>query len=121
MSTTEPGPGGQEPAVRPGDQSDQLSDEEEIRAAKQADRFDISRIIGGVFTVYGLLLTLMGIFGSHHIKTKAAGINIDLWTGIGMLVFAGLMLFWALSRPVSRDRPEVGGQGSGQLGGEPAT
>jgi hypothetical protein len=49
------------------------------------------------FTVHGLVLTLMGIFGSEHIKTKAAGSNIDLWTGIGMPVFAGLMIFWALA------------------------
>ena len=31
---------------------------------------------------------------------KAAGLNIDLWAGIGMLVFAGLMVAWALWRPV---------------------
>ena len=42
---------------------------------------------------------IMGIAGSHHVKTKAAGINIDLWTGLGMLVFAALMLLWAFGRP----------------------
>ncbi len=103
MSTTEYSAAVQEPRVRPGEPQAKLSDEEEVRAAKAANRFDIRRIIGGVFLMYGLLLTIMGIVGSHHLKTKAAGINIDLYTGIGMLVFGALMLFWALSRPVLPD------------------
>ena len=72
----------------------------EAEAVKTANRFDIRRLIGGVFILYGLILLALGIFGSHHIKTKAAGINIDLWTGLGMLIFGGLMIFWALARPV---------------------
>ena len=102
-------------------QPDQLSDEEEVEAARQANRFDIRRIIGGVFVVYGLVLTALGIFGSEHVKTKAAGINIDLWTGIGMLIFGGLMIFWALARPVTPEPPEVRGQGSGRIRRAPAT
>jgi hypothetical protein len=60
-----------------------VSDAEELAAGNQANRFDIRCIIGGAFAVCGLVLTLLGSFGSEHIKTKAAGINIDLWTGIG--------------------------------------
>ena len=45
-----------------------------------------------------------GSLGSHHAKNKAAGINVDLWTGLGMLVFGALMIFWALYRPTA---PEV--------------
>ena len=45
------------------------------------------------------------MFGSSQVKNKAAGLNIDLWAGIGMLVFAGLMIAWALWRPVE---PEDG-------------
>ena len=33
---------------------------------------------------------MLGIFGTHFEKTKAAGININLWTGLGMLVFSVL-------------------------------
>ena len=96
-------------------------DEEEIRAARLANRFDIRRLIGGLFLFYGLILTAMGIFGSEHVKTKAAGINIDLWAGIGMLVFAALMLAWALLRPVEPDPPERRGRGSGRIRRAPAT
>jgi hypothetical protein len=122
MSVREPSsPGGEDPAVRPDEPEAQLSDEEEIKAARQANRFDIRRIIGGVFLVYGILLTVMGVVGSHHIKTRADGINIDLWTGIGMLVFAALMLVWAFARPVMPEPPDVRGRGSGRIRRAPAT
>ena len=98
-----------------------LSDEEEERAARAANRFDIRRLIGAVFLLYGVVLTLLGIFGSSHVKNKAAGINIDLWTGIGMLVFAALMIGWALWRPVRPEPPETRGQGSGRIRRAPAT
>jgi hypothetical protein len=97
------------------------TDEEEVQAAKAANRFDIRRLIGGLFTVYGLILLALGLFGSHHIKHKAAGINVDLWTGIGMLIFAALMLYWAFSRPVLPEPPETRGQGSGRIRRAPAT
>ena len=70
-------------------------------ASKAIDLFDLRRIIGGLFALFGVILTLLGIFGTHEDKTKAAGININLWTGLGMLVFAALMLTWAITRPLS--------------------
>jgi hypothetical protein len=76
------------------------TDEEEIRAAQIANRFDIRRIIGGLFVLYGVILVIVGIFGSEEVKNKADGINVNLWTGLGMLVVGGLMIFWALARPV---------------------
>jgi hypothetical protein len=97
------------------------TDEEEIRAARAANRFDIRRIIGGVFILYSLILIALGIFGSHAVKNKAAGINVDLWTGLGMLVFGALMIFWALTRPTVPEPPETRGQGSGRIRRAPAT
>jgi hypothetical protein len=98
-----------------------LSDEEEAAAAKAANRFDIRRLIGALFLLYGLILLILGLVGSHHVKTKAAGINVDLWTGIGMLLFGVLMIFWALSKPVMPEPPETRGQGSGRIRRAPAT
>lgn len=97
------------------------SDEEEIAAAKAANRFDIRRLIGGLFVLYGLILVALGLFGSYHVKHKAAGINVDLWTGLGMLVFGALMIFWALSKPTVPEPPETRGQGSGRIRRAPAT
>jgi hypothetical protein len=97
------------------------TEEDEIEAAKAANRFDIRRLIGGVFVVYGLILVALGLLGSAGSKHKAAGINVNLWTGLGMLVFAALMIFWALSRPTVPEPPETRGQGSGRIRRAPAT
>src|SRR5947209_4371570 len=94
---------------------------DEVAAAKAANRFDIRRIIGGVFLVYGLTLAITGIVGSEHVKNKAAGVNINLFTGLGMIVFAILMISWALLRPVMPEPPETRGQGSGRIRRAPAT
>jgi hypothetical protein len=72
-------------------------------ATRAANLFDIRRIVATVFALYGLVLAALGLFGAHHIKVKASGINVDLWTGVGMLVVGALMLWWALARPVSAD------------------
>ena len=74
-------------------------------AAKAANRFDIRRIIGGLFLVYGLILTIVGIVGSDAVKNKAAGINVNLWTGLAMIVVGALMVAWALIRPTAPDAP----------------
>ena len=65
--------------------------------------FDLRRIIGGLFVVYGLLLAILGLFDSQEEIDKAAGVNINLWAGVGMLAFGLLMLTWALTRPLSEE------------------
>jgi Na+-driven multidrug efflux pump len=94
------------------------TDEDELAAARIANRFDIRRIIGGLFVLYGVILIVTGAIGSDEVKNKAAGVNINLWTGMGMLVFGVLMIFWALSRPVAPEPPKTRGRGSGRA---PAT
>jgi hypothetical protein len=89
-----------QPFSGPGDDGD--ADLDEVTAARAANRFDIRRIIGGLFVVYGAMLVVVGIVGSDAVKNKADGININLWTGLGMLVFGALMIFWALARPAAR-------------------
>jgi hypothetical protein len=129
MSTDNPEMNPQDPqrstgaeAVNPADaESRPRSDEEEREAARTANRFDIRRLIGGLFVLYGVILLIVGIVGSHAVKTKAAGININLWTGLGMLIFGALMIFWALARPVAPEPPETRGQGSGRIRRAPAT
>jgi hypothetical protein len=75
------------------------------RAARLAKWFDIRRIIGALFLLYGIVITITGIVGSHATKTKAAGINIDLWGGIGLIIFAAVMITWALLRPTAPPEP----------------
>jgi hypothetical protein len=76
------------------------------RASKAANLFDLRRIIGGVFVGYGLLLAILGLFDSQEEIDKAQGVNINLWAGLGMLVFGLLMIAWALTRPLSDELSE---------------
>jgi hypothetical protein len=98
-----------------------LTDEEEALLARNARRFDIRRIIGGLFVVYGVILTVTGIVGSDLVKNKADGINVNLWVGIAMLAFGAFMIGWALVRPVVPEPPETRGEGSGRIRRAPAT
>jgi hypothetical protein len=58
---------------------------------------DIRVPIGGLFTAYGALLLLYGLVtgdpAPHH---RLAGIHANILSGIGMLIFGGILL--ALSR-----------------------
>ena len=81
-----------------------MSTDPSLRRA--ANLFDLRRIIGGLFVVYGLLLTILGLFDSQEEIDKAAGVNINLYAGLGMLVFGILMLVWALTRPLGDELVE---------------
>lgn len=74
---------------------------EEERARSAAARlFDIRRVIGGLFVVYGLIVGLIGLFDGQSEIDKAQGVRINLWAGLTMLVFGLLMLLWQWLRPV---------------------
>jgi len=67
---------------------------------KRAARlFDVRRVIGGLFVVYGVIVTLLGIFDSKAEIDKAQGVRINLWMGIAMLVVGLLMLLWLRLNP----------------------
>ena len=94
------------------------------RVSKAANLFDLRRIIGGLFIVYGVLLTVLGLFDSQEEIDKAAGVNINLYAGLGMLIFGVLFIAWALWRPLSEElgsEEPGGGPGSDEErpGGDP--
>lgn len=71
--------------------------------------FDLRWLIGGLFTVYGVLLTVVGLFDSQAAVTKAQGVRINVWVGLGMLAFGLFFLLWRWLRP-DRDRQQPGRQ-----------
>ncbi|WP_369223215.1 hypothetical protein AB5J52_19490 [Streptomyces sp. R39] len=71
----------------------------EGRSATAARIFDLRRIIGGLFVLYGIIVTITGITDSRAEIDKAQGININLWTGIGMLLLGVFFLVWLWLRP----------------------
>lgn len=73
------------------------------REAQAANLFDLRRILGGLFLLYGLILTVVGLFDSSAEIDRAAGVHINLIAGVGMLVLGGLFVVWALLRPLARE------------------
>ncbi len=54
---------------------------------------DIKIPIGLMFTILGIFITIYGLITlGSPIYAKTFGINMNLWSGIGMLVFGLLML-----------------------------
>ncbi|CAL9546682.1 hypothetical protein SUDANB145_04335 [Streptomyces sp. enrichment culture] len=71
----------------------------ETKSATAARLFDIRRIIGGLFALYGVIVTIAGLTASDADIDKAEGVNINLWTGLGMLVLGVFFLAWLKLRP----------------------
>jgi len=98
--------------------SDAERAEQESRAARAANLFDVRRFIGGLFLLYGLILFILGVGASDADVQKAAGVNINLWTGLAMLVVGAIFLAWAFMRPLGEEladaesEPAGGGAGS---------
>ena len=85
------------------------------RATGMASLFDLRMVIGGLLALYGVILTVMGLFASDATKAKSAGININLWAGVVILAGGAIFLAWAVLRPLraedlqgaDTDRPNV--------------
>ncbi|MET9459620.1 hypothetical protein ABZY05_31815 [Streptomyces canus] len=77
------------------------------KSATAARIFDLRRIIGGLFVLYGIIVTIAGINPSDSSLDKSEGININLWTGLGMLLLGIFFLVWLKLRPTPPPVPEV--------------
>jgi hypothetical protein len=78
--------------------------DEESRSAA-ARLFDVRRVIGGLFVVYGVIVTVIGLFDSPSELDKAQGVRINLWTGLGMLALGAVFLLWQWLRPAEAPTP----------------
>ncbi|WP_017594474.1 hypothetical protein [Nocardiopsis potens] len=67
---------------------------------------DIRTIIALLFTVYGAVLAVLGAAPSAEDLEKSGGLNINLWSGLGMLVFAAAFAGWAWLSPVAPAAPD---------------
>ncbi|ASO19020.1 hypothetical protein FHR81_001286 [Actinoalloteichus hoggarensis] len=69
-----------------------------------AGLFDLRWILALLFIVYGGVLTVLGVgFTTEEDLAKAAGVAINLWAGLAMLLAAALFALWARLRPVVVD------------------
>jgi hypothetical protein len=104
---------------------DELIDEAETaeadhggaREERAATLFDIRRIIGGLFLLYGVVLTVLGFGASDEDISRAHGINVNLSVGIALLIIASLFIAWALLRPLGRELEEADAEAEDADGG----
>ena len=81
----------------------QLSEAEKKKLIRSTRRTDLRRIIGALFLIYGVLVTIMGIVDPATDAAKTGGLHINLWTGISMLVAGGLFFLWDKLAPVPEE------------------
>ncbi|MGW8743247.1 hypothetical protein [Streptomyces sp. NPDC055794] len=79
----------------------------ETKSVTAARLFDIRRIIGGLFAVYGVIVMIAGFVASDAEIDKAQGVNINLWTGLGMLILGIFFLAWLKLRPTAPPTPPL--------------
>jgi len=86
------------------DGSNAREDEAKVEAAmadsKIASLFDVRLVVGGLLTLYGVILLVMGLFDGQAAVAKAAGVRINLVTGVVLLVVGVGFLLWMRTRPL---------------------
>jgi hypothetical protein len=73
---------------------------------KVAKLFDVRRVIGLLFVVYGVIVTLLGVFDNEEEIAKAQDIRINVWMGLAMLALGLFFLAWQWLRPPVPPTPE---------------
>src|SRR5919199_934746 len=98
----------EDPLIQQTEQAERESwqGEEAADAERAANLFDLRRIIGALFVLYGIVLTIVGIADSSAEVAKAAGVRINLWAGVGMLVLGIFFLIWGFTRPLGQQLRE---------------
>jgi hypothetical protein len=66
---------------------------------KTAGALDVRNIIGTLLAVYGVILTLMGVFADPE-TDKTGGVNANLWAGLILLAVGLGFSAWARLRPI---------------------
>lgn len=59
--------------------------------------FDLRIPVGLMFTIFGLILVGVGLFGSAALVETSLGVNMNLWWGLVQLVFGLVMLGFAFA------------------------
>jgi uncharacterized membrane protein len=98
-----------------------MADETGETTRHTAGAFDIRTFIAALMGIYGVILTLTGIFGADKTTdgSKTAG-NVNLWVGICLLIFSAAMQGWAMWRPTVVDEEQLARERAEQEGQPPA-
>jgi len=64
-----------------------------------AKLFDIRSFTGGLFVIFGVIVTIVGLTASDADVNKSAGLNLALILGPIMLVMGAIFIVWLLLKP----------------------
>ena len=73
---------------------------EQAALVRSTRRLDLRRILGGLFVLYGVITTIVGIVHWDTDPQKTGGIHINLWVGLSLLVGGLLFFLWDRIAPV---------------------
>ena len=68
-------------------------------------QLDVRIPIGGMFTIFGIVLIGYGLMSDPAIYQRSLGINVNLWWGLVLLVF-GMAMLWLAYRAYQRSGPK---------------
>ena len=69
-----------------------------------AGAYDVRTVIAGLIGLYGVVLTIMGLFADNaDDRAKTGDWNANLWSGIVMVIVAVVFAVWLVLRPVVVD------------------
>jgi hypothetical protein len=69
-----------------------------------AGAYDVRTVIAGLIGLYGIVLTIMGLFFTNaDDRAKTGDWNANLWSGIVMIIVAVVFALWLRLRPVVVD------------------
>lgn len=80
-----------------------------------AGAFDIRNVIGALLGLYGLILLLSFLFldpGVDAATGEAKDSSYNLWTGVAMLIAAGVFFWWTKANPIKIDEAEASAEAS---------
>jgi hypothetical protein len=77
-----------------------MTDAQKDALVASTRRFDLRRILGALFVVYGVIVTIIGIVNLDSDVKRTGGIAINLWAGLAMLVLGLLFFLWDRLSPV---------------------
>lgn len=67
----------------------------------RAGAFDVRYFIGALLGLYGVILLLTSLLSTSEADLeRAGGVDVNLWTGLGLLASAAVFAGWARLRPV---------------------
>ena len=72
------------------------------RDIRRARLYDLRSAIAALFTAFGVIVTLTGLFSDEADLAKSQGINVSLWTGLDWTGAGRVLLDMALCRATRR-------------------